>query len=375
MKSLITTILFSLFLTPFVNAQHHSKDRSDEAYLGIYSNKVNDRKAKLLNFEKTDGLYITKVVPNTPAAASGLQAFDYVYQVDNYELKDFHNIGQVLKNYQPNEQAGLYIVRNGEEQRLAVNFGRRGDYPKQKQSNEEDPFLGISQSHDKQPKGVNGVIVNVSDNTTAEYMGLEDGDVITAINNYPTLDWHDLGAAIDLNKVGEPISIQLVRAGEEMTKTAPIASLADYHDSEYPYGVIEEQPAIAVIEDVQSTESDIEDVIIEMEDMPKEEAEEMKEELGIDMPLVQNLEIESLNIFPNPTEGMFNIRFMLPNTGATAIRVFNSNGQMIYANDLGNFSGDFNGRIDLTNNPAGTYFLMVQQKGYSISKKVVVVRN
>ena len=51
-----------------------------------------------------------------------------------------------------------------------------------------------------------------------------------------------------------------------------------------------------------------------------------------------------------------------------------SNGQLIYSNDLGNFEGDFMERFDLTDNPAGTYYLMIQQNDLSITKKVIIVR-
>ncbi|MEL6923707.1 MAG: T9SS type A sorting domain-containing protein, partial [Bacteroidota bacterium] len=117
------------------------------------------------------------------------------------------------------------------------------------------------------------------------------------------------------------------------------------------------------------------DMDVSMEDMPEEDAKEMKEELGIDMPVVQNLQIEELNIFPNPSQGLFNLKFNLPNNEFTIIRIFDGSGKLIYTRDLGNFDGDFNAQLDLTNNPAGTYYLMVQQGELSISKKVLIVRS
>ena len=89
------------------------------------------------------------------------------------------------------------------------------------------------------------------------------------------------------------------------------------------------------------------------------------------MPIINNLEIERLNIFPNPNEGIFNLSFDLPNEGATSIRIFNSSGRLIYQNDMQKFTGRFNERVDLSSKAKGTYFLAVSQNGKTITKKVI----
>jgi len=111
---------------------------------------------------------------------------------------------------------------------------------------------------------------------------------------------------------------------------------------------------------------------IKMEDVTKKEADDMKKKVGVDMPVINNLQIEKLNIFPNPNDGVFNLMFDLPNQGQTSIRIFNSTGSLIYQNDMQQFSGLFKDRIDISNRAKGIYFLAVEQDGKSITKKVIL---
>jgi hypothetical protein len=111
-----------------------------------------------------------------------------------------------------------------------------------------------------------------------------------------------------------------------------------------------------------------------MEEVQPEEAKAMEEEKGIDMPLINDLTIEKLNVFPNPNTGLFTLRFDLPQPGSTNIRIFNSSGQEVYSYQLSDFQGTFEDQINLTNEFAGTYFLMVQQGAQSMVKKVVITR-
>ncbi|MEM1324083.1 MAG: PDZ domain-containing protein, partial [Bacteroidota bacterium] len=359
----------------FLFGQNHQST----AYLGIYGNKISKSKARKLNFENTTGTYLTSVIPNTAAAQSGFQPFDYIYKIDDREMESHQPIRALLANYQPGDKAMVYFIRNGEPMQTEVELGVRDGSKRKHRDESEDPFLGVSASHGRVPEGVNGVRVDILDNSTAEEIGLQDDDIITNVNGYPTLDWHDLGAAIDAMEVGEEIAVTYRRDDQVVTATGPIKSeeeTEEWHSNEGKNSGQasdnEEQASDEAVQALVDWAKAIEDMEVEMEAVPEEDAEQMKKERGIDMPLVQNLQIDRLAIFPNPNEGLFNIRFELPNNGSTAIRVFDARGRLVYTRDLGAFSGDFNDQIDLTANPAGTYFLMVQQDGYSITRKVLV---
>ena len=182
----------------------------------------------------------------------------------------------------------------------------------------------------------------------------------------------------DNMKPGETISVTYLRDGKEMTASTPIKSYGQtYHQNKanknsHNQSVAVQQKNAPVQEDADQQE-DSDEIIteVDMEDMTEEEAEEMKEKVGVDMPVVNNLEIEKLNIFPNPNDGIFNLTFDLPNRGQTTIRIFNGVGRLVYQNDMQQFSGKFTDRLDISNRAKGIYFLEVTQDGKSITKKVI----
>lgn len=352
----------------FIFAQH----QNNRAYIGIHTNSISEEKAEKLAFENSDGSYITNVIKNSAADKNGLQPFDYIYKIGDKEFLGHQHLTSVMRDYQAGDEAVVYFIRNGEKMSKKMTFGKRSDGDTNKRTREEDPFLGIEQNHTRIPEDVVGVPVNIEDNSTAEKIGMEDDDIILAINNFKMVDWHDVGTAIDMMEVGEEIKVKYLRDNKVTIAMGPIQSLAVTKNG-YNHGHNNsnddetEQPVVEEIE--------MEVMEVMMEDLPEEEAEQMKEEVGVEMPVVQNLSIERLNVFPNPSQGEFNLKFFLPNNAPTNIRIFNSSGQLIYSNDLGNFEGDFMERFDLTDNPAGTYYLMIQQNDLSITKKVIIVRN
>lgn len=372
MKSPVFTFVLFCLTFSFSVAQN-------DAFLGVHSNSVSPAKAKKLRFEQPYGAYITNVLGNTAAERAGLQPFDYLYRIDDYTFEDHVDLHDVLENYQSGDRATLYYIRNGAEERREVVFGRESEADERDRDDDEDPFLGIQQNHDRASRGVP---VDIVKNSTAEAMGLEDGDVITEINGYLMVDWHDLRTAIDATEVGQPLTVTYRRGGKVTTVTQPVQSLAvtkvganhGTYNYSYSYNMGDEHGPKASAAEPDSERVDLSDMEVEMEDMPAEEAEQMEEALGIEMPVVQNLRIEQLNIFPNPSAGRFNLTFDLPDEGATAIRIFNASGRLVYSYDLGNFSGTFNDQIDLGDQPAGTYYVMIRQGAFSVSKKVVIAR-
>ena len=375
MKYLALTISFLAFVVANSFGQDH-------AFLGVYSNTIHPQKAKELDLEKPYGAYITSIIGNTTAEKVGLQAFDYLYKIDDSEFTDNNSFHDIMDNYKAGDQATIYYIRDGQELSKQITFGTQADAVHKERDRTEDPFLGIENNHNK-PSGVQGVAVNVTENSTAQAMGLQDDDIITQIDYVPMIDWHDIGAAIDNREVGDPITVTYLRDGKITVVTNPIQSLAATKDGyshgnySYSYSYNNGHSNNNNVEEENEEEeemTDLEDMEVEMEEMPVEEAEEMEEELGIEVPVVQNLQIEELNLFPNPTSGAFNLTFDLPEEGQAMIRIFNGQGQVIYNNNLGNFSGNFNEQINLGNEPAGTYYVMIQQGAYSISRKVVISR-
>ncbi|MFM9948111.1 MAG: MopE-related protein [Saprospiraceae bacterium] len=88
-------------------------------------------------------------------------------------------------------------------------------------------------------------------------------------------------------------------------------------------------------------------------------------------PVVEASEPE-LTIFPNPTSGEINLSFAQAMEGEAEVLVADALGKNRFVKKV-NFSGISTERVDLSNLPAGIYYLHIQMEGYAqMSRRVVL---
>ena len=340
------------------------------AYLGVYSNQVGIEKAEKLNFKDPYGAYVTRVTPNTAADQAGLEAFDYIYRIGEYDVSEDKSLGKIMKMYKPNDEVTIYFVRDGIDNQRMVKLGSNWDNTGYHRSNSEDPFLGVHESHESS-KDVEGVVVNVSSNTTAEEIGMLDGDLVTQVDDIPIIDWHDLSAAINNRSAGDNISVTVWREGETLTFSGPIKPESSRHNSEWSWDWDWDWKWTWDHADEKET-MDVSDMDVDVQEMSVEEVEDVMEETGLDMPKVNNLTLEEVEVFPNPSVGMFTLNFDLPESGNTQIRIYSASGQLVFSRNLGQFTGSFSENLDIAGAGPGVYYLMIQQNDFAVTRKIIV---
>jgi len=80
----------------------------------------------------------------------------------------------------------------------------------------------------------------------------------------------------------------------------------------------------------------------------------------------QDNEIASLAVYPNPSNGQFELRFEGNTTDISAIDVVNAQGHKIYS------SSGFQSKFDLSNHVPGLYFINVRQNSEIINMKFII---
>jgi hypothetical protein len=99
-------------------------------------------------------------------------------------------------------------------------------------------------------------------------------------------------------------------------------------------------------------------------------------ETNIPIPSVQSpnsineAQIKEVNIYPNPTSGMFNIEFSSLISQDINIKILNTLGEAIFIDDVQNLFGNYNINIDLSTYAKGLYFLELNTRETSITKKI-----
>ncbi len=378
MKKLLTLAL--LLMGTSLLAQHNN------TILGIQTGHLSDEKAQAWGLENQEGILITKVYPKGGAKKAGLQPFDYITQINQQAVNPEKHLSSILNQYQPGQIVQVNYMRNGQAKQTNVALSSSNDdLGKLHRSSEKDPFLGISAKHMSLPQGMeNGIPVNVVDNSTAQAMGMKSGDIITQIDDFKVINWHDMDPAIDNRNVGDAIQVTYYRNGELMVANRPIKSRAATHnDHSRPEGpvVIEpEQPSSEISEAILEDALEEEILALELALQPQETTEAGGASIRDESDSVRSFEqiegaqlsFEELKVFPNPSTGIFDVQFDLPEEGRTAIRIYNPKGQAIYFNNLGDFSGVFSDRIDIANSMKGTYFLELSQDDKRLVRKLIL---
>lgn len=222
----------------------------------------------------------------------------------------------------------------------------------------EKAFLGVSPG-DYDGDGVK--IGKVIENSTAEAIGLQKGDIITELNGEEIDGFDDLADELGEMKPGDNVTVKFTREGKKMKLEGNLKSRHEtYGDSEE--NVFYGKPHVI--------EKEVK-VIIEIADITEDEAEMLNEETGIGVKPESDLTIKSLQFAPNPNNGDFQLTFDLPNQGDTEIKVYDGNGRQVYYEMLPNFRGKFENRINISKEPNGVYFLIISQQGQQFSKKII----
>jgi len=82
--------------------------------------------------------------------------------------------------------------------------------------------------------------------------------------------------------------------------------------------------------------------------------------------------INDLEVYPNPSEGVFNVSFMSEDIQNLEVRVLNMVGELIYTEGLEQFVGEYTKSINMSKYTKGVYFLEITTNNGVVNKKIVL---
>ena len=82
---------------------------SEGAFLGVYIEKISEKKAKALGFDNPYGSYVSGVLKNTAAEKGGLMPFDYIFGIDEYRVGVDQQLGGILLRYKSGDEAIVHF--------------------------------------------------------------------------------------------------------------------------------------------------------------------------------------------------------------------------------------------------------------------------
>ena len=432
-----------------------TQEMNQEAFLGVYLREAG---------EDTDGALVTSIIEDTSAEDIGLQEGDVIVKIDDTDISNVQDLVVVIRSKEAGDKVKVHYLRDGKKKKDNVALGNRtpegieqlfirsGEPSRCNPGNisqdcekiqffddnvifapfdmgenqfelqlEEGAFLGVSpQMEIDGQTGAGGMVVGrVVEGSSAEDMGLLEGDVITHFNGTPVPDFDTLAELIESSEPGQDLRIEILRDGKKKTANGAMGSreygnnqnFRIFHDLKgvdedgnlfynYDFEFDTDQMERSVEElrlnlqqlgegleglewielegllhEGGNTEGLVEEVNISINitDITAEEALAINENAEVELRLDQDLELETISFFPNPTLGQINLAFEAPTDEAVTldILVYDQNGATIYRETRTDFLGSYDGVIDISNEASGTYYLQIVCGEKSFSRKVV----
>lgn len=396
----------------------------------------------LIDQEGNPGATINKVLENTAAAKAGFQEGDVIYELAGETIESTCSLVNAISNLSAGEEVQIKFLREGKKKKKKVALGEkkkennremrvfrgdrlpektaqfewksdepeviefeefdfdidnRGDAPSFTES--KSAFLGITPGMLSESGVSIGSIISGS---SAEFMGLVQGDIIVSINGTDLNNFETLSEFIRASKPGDTVEIQAIRNTQNITINGILGERK-----------MIKSPEMMFFKDLEgmdengdmwyNLEFDTDDVNIEMEELRillddahfihenggvNEQYKSTNVSIEIDNVTEQDiasinaisnsklkssndLEMSSVSFFPNPSNGEFNLKMDLPKTGALLVQVFDAQGSVVFEESRNNFTGVYTQTLDLSTFPDGTYYLQIIQNDKAYSKKLI----
>lgn len=339
------------------------------AYMGVYLESITTEKAKSLGFNNLYGSYIQKVIPGTPADRSGLRALDYIYGVDTYRTGSEQSLTNILERYHSGERATLHVQRGENRIDLGITFGsKREDRREISVTPCQDPFLGVMKESRGAQQG--GIVVRVIKASTADKMGLQDGDEVLRINGYKILDWSDLSSAINDTEVGDKIEVVARRGNSQVKRAYPIQSRCAFEEARGRSEEYSVKGETKIYFDTETRSGGSHKLL--SKSMDRGAVQRANDKYGLSLNTDQSLSVQDFYFSADFDKEVLEVSFELPERAPTNVRIYNTMGRVIYDFDLGDFSGTFKDRTNLLKNESGLYFLQIEQGKQSVVQKIEV---
>lgn len=259
MKSLVVTfacLAVAMAVPGFAQTSAHSatlRATVNRGYLGVGVEELTDDRVKALNLKDDQGLEVSRIDGNSPAARAGLRVNDVILEVNGKGIEGGEQFSSLIGEMSPGTKVSLTIWRNGAKQTLSATLDSRPvsfflfggpdlptpPVPPMPQvplsgaapfpaSPANSPMVGFEgaalNSQIAAFFGVKeGVLVwSVTAKTPAERAGLKAGDVVVKVNGTPVTTTREITGLVRASRKGA-ISFTVVRNKKEISLNVEVA--------------------------------------------------------------------------------------------------------------------------------------------------------
>jgi S1-C subfamily serine protease len=207
-RSVVVLLIFTLVVSAFgfVAAQ----DNSSAPFVGVGLTSANN------------GVRVDQVQPGSPADNAGVKVGDIITAIDTKAVTA-DTIRGVIAEHRVGDVITLSLMRGTTSMNVKVTLAERPAEATAEPSSPASanrPMLGIQLEDTANGPVIRAVVAG----SPAEKAGLKVDDVLTKIGDTAVKDAASAGAAIQALKVGDEVSIEVMRAGQTVMVTATLAA-------------------------------------------------------------------------------------------------------------------------------------------------------
>ena len=175
--------------------------------IGVTVQNVNQSLAQSFGLKKTGGALVSSVEDNGPAAKAGIKAGDVILGWNGAPVDESSSLPALVADTAPGQSAKVRVWRDGKEQTLNVNVGSLpGEKEKVASADSSAPNSGKLGLAVRASDG--GLMVEDASGPAAA-AGVQQGDVILAVNNQPVKTVKELRGLVD--KAGKHVALLVQR--------------------------------------------------------------------------------------------------------------------------------------------------------------------
>lgn len=177
--------------------------------LGVTGGALNSLAAEQYGINTTEGFYVSSVEEDSGADKAGITKGDVIKKIDNIEISKFSDLSGYLSTKRPDDIVNITLLRDDELEILPVTLIKNQTI--------ELPIIGTvknAKSSDlKRFNTENGLKISRLDNSFAKNWkanGVEEGCIITAINDNKVNSIEDAERIIKNKAYNEPLKFEII---------------------------------------------------------------------------------------------------------------------------------------------------------------------
>jgi serine protease Do len=182
--------------------------RVDRGWLGAGIQDLTEELAESFGYRGTDGVLVSQVYPDSPAAEAGFQAGDIIVKFGGKPTRDRNQLRYMVASTPPGTKTTVTVFRQGQQQELSVTTALldverltqtsppRGSISGLGMTSQTlTPELAEQLGYDQDVTGV--VVTEVESGSPADRAGMQVRDVIVSVDGKPVRGARDFRAATE----------------------------------------------------------------------------------------------------------------------------------------------------------------------------------